>query len=87
MGYWVYTGINLQEANEKANIAINLIDEKGQEIFGGDVIGFSQTFNFPPTIDGIVYYCGFQAPPPTFINGATCDLITEWEYAWFEGEV
>lgn len=35
MGYWVYTSESLQEAITKANAAIELINTKGQEIFGG----------------------------------------------------
>ena len=83
MDYWVYTGNNLLEAIAKANTAIELINEKGQEIFNGDVIGEPQTFENPTTHDGITYYCGFQAPPEFFINGATCDLVTEWTSEWF----
>ena len=83
MDYWMYTGNDLQEATTKANTAIELINEKGQEIFGGNVISEPQTFINTPTIDGVIYYCGFSAPPEIFVNGASADLITEYDYEWF----
>lgn len=81
--YYIYTGNNESEALEKANEAINLINEKTQEICSANWVDFAQRLTANPEIEGNIYYYGFQSPPPIFVNGSTCDLETEFQNDWF----
>lgn len=80
--YCLYSG-NETEALTKANAAIALINEKCNEIASSNWVDHAQRLTADPEIEGTVYLYGFQAPPPIFVNGSTCDLQTEFSSDWF----
>ena len=83
----LYTGNTKQEALEKANVNLDLINEKCQEICGQNwAIAPMQAIN-EPEIEGIIYYYFFQKPYPIFMNNAISDLEAEFDSSWIIQEI
>jgi len=84
---WLYTGTTKQEALDKANIAIALVNAKCQELSGENWVMYAQELTAEPVIESVTYYYMFGAPPDQIVNGATCDLVAEFSHDWIIQEI
>lgn len=83
MLYWIYTGTTQQEAEQKAQTNLDLVNAVFVGI-SGDPWTNLQTLTANPVIESDTYYFGFQKPPSQFNYGdATYDLETEFSSDWF----
>lgn len=81
--YYIYTGENFEEAEQKAqtNLDItnqNFLEKAGSGIFCDAV----EILTANPVIEEHVYYCGFQEPPECIREGVEYDLCREYDSAW-----
>jgi hypothetical protein len=80
--FWIYTGSNEQEALEKANQNLNLINQKTQEICGQDWADNPQRLTANPEFEEHIYYYGFQKPYQNIENGAEFDREEIYQSSW-----
>ena len=81
--HWIYTGNTEQEAQQKAQTNLDLVNAKFIEICG-DPWSDLRRLTANPEIDNNTYYYGFAKPPSQFeYNGAVYDLELEFDSSWF----
>lgn len=82
--WWIYTGNTEQEAQTKAQNALNIINTKLQTYTQdqNSTWAIERRLTANPEIEGNTYYYGFQKPYPNLIDTSTCDLEQEYSIDW-----